>query len=185
MLGSLFNKFIGLQACNFTKKRLQHRRFPVNIANCKNTYFKNYLRTAGSDSSYILHRKLIKIIQEVDWPSRLAFCFFWNKKSLYFTFSHSYSFVFSLAVIRYHSLLFFASRCHSLLAAVPLVVTRCHSLYHSMSFVVTRCHLLYHMFSFVVTCCHWMSLNVPLVCLFINNHYFIYIYFFAFYIIYN
>ena len=33
VLESLFNKFIGLQACNFTKKRLQHRRFPVNIAN--------------------------------------------------------------------------------------------------------------------------------------------------------
>ena len=76
MLESLFNKFIGLQACNFTKKRLQHRRFPVNIANFKNTYFEKHLRTAGSDSSYILHRKLNKITQEADWPSRLAFCFF-------------------------------------------------------------------------------------------------------------
>ena len=76
MLGSLFNKFIGLQACNFTKKRLQHRRFPVDIANFKNTYFEKHLRTVGSDSSYILQRKLNKIIQEADWPSRLAFCFF-------------------------------------------------------------------------------------------------------------
>ena len=74
VLKSLFNKFICLQVCNFTKKRLQHRRFPVNIANFKNTYFEKHLRTAGSDSSYILHRKLNKIIQEADWPSRLAFC---------------------------------------------------------------------------------------------------------------
>ena len=66
VLESLFNKVTGLQACNFTKKRLQHRRFPVNIANFKNTYFEKHLRTAGSDSSYILHRKLNKVIQEAD-----------------------------------------------------------------------------------------------------------------------
>ena len=153
MLESLFNKFIGLQACNFTKKRLQHRRFPVNIANFKNTYFEKHLRTAGSDSSYILHRKLNKIIQEADWPSRLAFCFFWNIKSLYFTYSHSYSFVLSLAVIHCHSLLFFVTRCHSLSLAVPLVVTRCHSLYHSMSFVVPFVVIRCHSLSFDVTRC--------------------------------
>ena len=66
MLESLFNRFIGLQVCNFTKKRLHHKRFPVNIANFQ-TYFEKHLRTAGSDS-YILHRKLNKIIQEADWP---------------------------------------------------------------------------------------------------------------------
>ena len=55
MLESRFNKFVGLQACNFTKKWLQHKRFPVNIANFKNTYFEKHQRTAGSDSSYILH----------------------------------------------------------------------------------------------------------------------------------
>ena len=32
MLESLFDKVTGLQACIFTKKRLQHRFFPVNIA---------------------------------------------------------------------------------------------------------------------------------------------------------
>ena len=163
MLESLFNKVTGLQACNFTKKRLQHRRFPVNIANFKNTYFEKHLRTAGSDSSYILHRKLNKIIQEADWPSRLAFCFFWNIKSLYFTYSHSHSFVLSIAVIPCHSLSFFVTRCHSLSLVVtccqslslvvPLVVTRCHSLYHSLSLVVIRCHSLYHSLSFVVTRC--------------------------------
>ena len=31
MLESLFNKVEGLQACNFVKKRLQGRCFPVNI----------------------------------------------------------------------------------------------------------------------------------------------------------
>ena len=180
MLESLFNKVTGLQACNFTKKRLQHRRFPVNIANFKNTYFEKHLRTAGSDSSYILHRKLNKIIQEADWPSRLAFCFFWNIKSLYFTYSHSYSFVLSLAVmsfavthchflllvvIRCHSLSFFATycttRCHSFSLVVILCTARCHSLYRSLSFVVPlvviRCHSLSFVVPLIVNRCHSLS----------------------------
>ena len=187
MLESLFNKFIGFQAYNFTKKRFQHRSFPVNIANFKNTYFEKHLWTAGSDSSYVRHKKLNTIIQEADWPSRLAFCFFWNIKSLYFAYSHSHSFVLSLAVTHCHFLLLVVFCCHSLSLAVPLVVTRCDSLYHSLSFTVplnvtrchllsfnvTRCHSLYHLLSFVVTLCHSMSLDVPLVCLFINDHYFI------------
>ena len=47
--------------------------------------------------------------------------------------------------------------------------TRCHSL----SFVVTRCHSLYHSMSLVVLLaairCPSLSLDVPLVCLFIND----------------
>ena len=66
VMESLFNKVTGLQACNFTKKRLQHRRFPVNIANFKNNYFEKHLWTAASASGYILHRKLNKIIEEPD-----------------------------------------------------------------------------------------------------------------------
>ena len=51
--------------------------------------------------------------------------------------------------------------CHSL----SLVVTLCHSLYHLLSFVVIRCHSLYH------SLYHSLSLDVPLVCLFINDLY--------------
>ena len=162
MLESLFNKFIGLQACNFTKKRLQHRRFPVNIADFKNTYFEKHLRATDSDSSYILHTKLNKIIQEADWPSRLAFCFSRNIKSPYFTYSHSYSFVLSLTVIHWHSLSFFVTRCHSLSFVVSCCTTRCHSFSFVVPLDVTRCHSLYHSLSF----------DVPLVCL-TNDHYFI------------
>ena len=32
VLESLFNKVVGREACNFIKKRLQHRCFPMNIA---------------------------------------------------------------------------------------------------------------------------------------------------------
>ena len=91
----------------------------------KNTYFEKHLRTDASDSSYILHKKLNKIIQEPDWPS----VSFWNIKSLYFTYPHSYSFVLSLAVIRYHSLSFFVTR-------LPLVVTRCTTRCHTLSLIV-------------------------------------------------
>ena len=72
---------------------------------------------------------------------------------------HPLSLVVSLL---YHSLSFVVTRCHSL----SLVVIRCHSchslyqsLYHSLSFVVTRC----------TTRCHSLSLDGPLVCLFIKD----------------
>ena len=39
VLKSLFNKVAALKACNFIKKRLQHKCFPVNIAK----FFKNSL----------------------------------------------------------------------------------------------------------------------------------------------
>ena len=68
MLESLFIKVTGLQPCNFTKKRLKHRRFPVNLVNFKNTFFEKHLRAAAPDSSYKLYRKLNKISQEPDWP---------------------------------------------------------------------------------------------------------------------
>ena len=70
-------------------------------------------------------------------------------------------------------LLLAVTHCHLL----SLVVIHCHPLQHSLSVVATRCttrcHLLYHSLSFVVTCCttrcHSLSLDVPLVCLFIND----------------
>ena len=40
MLDSLFKKVVGLEACKYIKRKLQHRCFPVNIA--------KFLRTAFS-----------------------------------------------------------------------------------------------------------------------------------------
>ena len=63
-------------------------------------------------------------------------------------------------------------RCYSLL----LDVTSCYSLsplYHSLSLDVTRCTTRCHSPSLVVICCttrcHLLSLDKPLVCLFIND----------------
>ena len=39
VLESLFNKVVGLKACNFIKGRLQHRCFPVNNAKFLRTHF--------------------------------------------------------------------------------------------------------------------------------------------------
>ena len=66
-----------------------------------------------------------------------------------------------------HSLSLLVIRCHRLSLVVPLVVIRCHLLYqllyHWLSLVVPlvviRCHSLYHS----------LSLDVPLVWLFIND----------------
>ena len=74
------------------------------------------------------------------------FCFILKSKSLSFTCSHSLSFVFIPSTTCYHSFSFVITR----------YITRCHSL----SLVVIRCHSLYHS----------LSLDVPLACLFINDH---------------
>ena len=88
---------------------------------------------------------------------------------------HSLSLVVPLVVIPCHSLSLFVIRCHSL----SLVVTRCTIRWHSLSLVVPlvviRCHSLYHSLSLVVTRCHSLSLDVPFVCLFINDWLFTYL----------
>ena len=88
----------------------------------------------------------------------------------------------------YHSLLSVVIRYHSLYHSLSLVVSivvsivvslLCDSVslvvirFHSLSFVVTRCHSLYYTLSLVITrcttCCHSLSLDVPLVCYFVND----------------
>ena len=49
VLESLFKKVTDLKSCNFIKKRLQYRQFPVNIA--KEHYFDKHLQTASSDQA--------------------------------------------------------------------------------------------------------------------------------------
>ena len=43
VLRSFFDKVANLKACNFIKKRLQHRCFPVNIAKCLRTTFIEHI----------------------------------------------------------------------------------------------------------------------------------------------
>ena len=77
--------------------------------------------------SYILHKKLNKILQEHD----RSFVPFWNLKSLFYLLS----FVFIRFTTRCHSLLLFTvTRCHSLSLAAVRRTTR----FLSLS-LVTRC----------------------------------------------
>ena len=116
-------------------------------------------------SSYTLHKSLNKIIQKPDWP----FVSFWNLKSFCFTCSRSFSFVALLAVIRCYSVSLVVTRCHSL----SLVATRFYLLYHLLSLVVIRCYSLPLVLPLVVirrhSLYHSLLLDVPLVCLFIND----------------
>ena len=54
MLESLFNKYAGLKACNFIKKRLQHRCFPNICEIFKNTYFYRTHPVAASGNISLL-----------------------------------------------------------------------------------------------------------------------------------
>ena len=54
LLKSLFNQVAGLQVCNFIKKRLQHRRFPVrSVKFFKSTYFEEQLWTTSSVGMFL------------------------------------------------------------------------------------------------------------------------------------
>ena len=116
------------------------------------------------------------------WQSSILWSVLCRFHSLYHC-SHSLSLI-AIRCHLCHSLLLFAAcchllslivtHCHLLSLIVPLVATRCttlcHSLYHLLSLVIIRCHLLYYSLALVVIRCHSSSLDVPLVCLFINDH---------------
>ena len=80
-----------------------------------------------------------------------------GKLAIMTTRCHSLSFV----VIRCTLLSFADTRCHSL----SFVVTRCTS----NSLVLIQCHLLPFVVTRCITRCYSLSLDVSLVCLFIND----------------
>ena len=91
--------------------------------------------------------------QDAQWQAPLLF----EKKEKLtemVTRCHSLSLIVPLVVIPY-SLSLFVICCHSLSLVVPLVAIRCYLL----SFVLTRC----------TTRCHSLSLDVLIVCLFVND----------------
>ena len=62
MLGSLFNKVVSRQACNYIKKGTPTQVFPVKFAKIfKNTFFEKHLRTAASLSRLLGWIKVKKI----------------------------------------------------------------------------------------------------------------------------
>ena len=113
--------------------------------------------------------------------------FFWNQIDLLFhfeTWNHSILFSLirfyslyqslSLAVTHCHLLWLVVIHCYSLSFVFTRFITDCHSLSRVVIRCTSRCHSLYHSLPFAVTCCttrcHSFSLDVSIVCLFINDH---------------
>ena len=62
VLESVFNIIAGLKGCRFIEKRLQHRRFPVNIVKLLRTFFfVEHLRWLLLNSFYSKYYPLIRI----------------------------------------------------------------------------------------------------------------------------
>ena len=58
----LFNKVAGLSACDFIKKRLHHRSFPVKFATFLGIpFFTEHLRTTVSDLSPLIHTNTLNL----------------------------------------------------------------------------------------------------------------------------
>ena len=63
VLGSHFNEVLGLQACNYIKKGLQHRCFLRNLQKFSNTFFEKHLETTASQSRLVGWVKVKKITE--------------------------------------------------------------------------------------------------------------------------
>ena len=151
MLESPFNKLAGFKTCNFLKKRLQHRCYPVNIAKFLSTLILmiiceqllQFLLLTVNISSWVLVSALnsIGLLQSSSRFKEFSLgclvagsSLIWKKKGKLaemVTRCHSSS----LVVTLYHLLSLIIIRCHSLPFVVTRCTTRCHSTYHSSVFL--------------------------------------------------
>ena len=127
---------MGFKTCNFLKKRLQHRCFPVNITKflrtfilmkiCEQLLLPSLLLTVNISS-----KGLVSALNSIGLLQRSF--------SIFKEFSLGRLVKGSSLIWKKEKLAEMVTRCHSLYYSlslvVPLAVIRCHSL----SFVVTRC----------------------------------------------
>ena len=99
MLESLFNKNAGLKACNFIKKTLQHRCFPVKFAKfLKRPFFAEHIRWLLLEISHELsliafeNNKWCHFVVSTGSPAFISFYYY--RKLLFISFL-SISFFFS------------------------------------------------------------------------------------------
>ena len=149
MLESPFNRLAGFKTCNFLKKRLRHRCFPVNIAKILRTLILmkiceqlllQFLLLTVNISSWVLVSALnsIGLLQSSSRFKEFSLgclvagsSLIWKKRKIS---RDGYSL--SFLITRCHSLSFVITRCHSLSLAVLIVVTSCTTHYHSLLLVV-------------------------------------------------
>ena len=145
--------------------------------------FSVFQNSNHSETNFLLKQPYFQSsIDHIKMGAATCSSYFFTKR-LFLDLSDLFFYVLSFAFIRFHcwatrynSLWFFiicySTRCHSLLTRCNLlwlVVICCHSLSFVVPLFVVRCHSLHHLLSFVVTRCHSLSLDVPLVCLFISD----------------
>ena len=152
MLESPFNKLAGFKTCNFLKKRLQHRCYPVNIAKflstlilmiiCEQLLLQFLLLTVNISSGVLVSAlNSIGLLQSSSRFKEFSLgclvsgsSLIWKEKrklAEMVTRCHSSS----LVVTLYHLLSLIIIRCHSLPFVVTRCTTRCHSTYHSSVFL--------------------------------------------------
>ena len=170
VLESPFNRLAGFKTCNFFKKRLRHRCFPVNIAKTLRApilmkIWEQLLLSFLLLTANISSKGLIPALSSIGLLQRFSLMFE--------EFSLGCLAVASSLIWKKEKLAEMVALCHSLYHLLLLVATRFHSLYHSLSLVVPLVVICCYSLSFVVTRfttrCHSLSLDVLLACLFINN----------------
>ena len=91
LLESLSDKDAGLKVCNFIKKRLQHRCFPVNIAKCLRTsdgwFISWYLQRIGFIAFSIICSEISGDVCHLAITRKLEF---WTIRANYFWWRHWY-----------------------------------------------------------------------------------------------
>ena len=156
---SPFNRLAGFKTWKFKKKRLQHRCLPVNIG--------KFLRTLI----------LMKICEQL-LLSFLLLPFIFLLKGLFLLLTQQTFFKGPIQCLKsspqgaqQQAPVLFEKKKNQ--PKWSLVVIHWTTLCHSLSFIVTRCTTRCHSLLLVVirctTGCHLLSLDVPLVCLFIND----------------
>ena len=136
VLESLFDSLAGFKTCNFLKKRLQQKCFPVNIAKflktlilikiCKQQLLPFMLFTVNISSE-----RLVSALNSIGILRRSS--------SRFKEFSLECLVVCSSPIWKKEKLSAMVTRCHSLSLVFPLVGIRCDSLYHSLLLVIIWC----------------------------------------------
>ena len=144
VLESPFNRLSGCKTCNFLKKRLRHRCFPLNIAK----FLRVPILMKICEQLLLLFLLLTVNISSYGLVSALnSLGILQRSSSMFKEFSLGCLVVGSSLIWNKEKLTKMVTRCHALSLVVIRCTTRCYSLYHSL------------------------SLDVPLVYLFINDHF--------------
>ena len=141
VLESPFNRLSGCKTCNFLKKRLRHRCFPLNIAK----FLRVPILMKICEQLLLLFLLLTVNISSYGLVSALSSLGILQRSSSMFKeFSLGCLVVGSSLIWKKEKLTEMVTLCHSLSLVVIRCTTRCHSLSFVVTRCTTRCHSMYH-----------------------------------------